>query len=82
MVYTYESSVNFIVTSRARLSGGNFWTGAAHGLMVAGLNHVAHSGLLGRGITIGLRSGYIRHWWKPDANTATAGIGVEASLTV
>ena len=26
----------------ARLSGGDFWVGATHGLMVSGLNHVAH----------------------------------------
>ena len=55
----------------ARLSGGDFWVGAAHGLMVSGLNHVAHSGLLGKGIAEGLSSGRIRHWFSSDATATT-----------
>jgi len=60
----------------AKLAGGNFWEGVSQGLITSGLNHAAHSGLLGEGFAVALVTQRLRHIISPDAIHVAAGVEV------
>lgn len=64
------------------LCGGSFWDGFRNGAISSGLNHLVHSGALGRGLMVAAYTGRTRHMFGPDAKAyavtteTTAGISL------
>lgn len=61
------------------IAGGSFWNGVGQGIITSGLNHAAHSGMLGEGLAASLVTGKVRHMFGPDATgfygSADAAVG-------